>query len=351
LFGSIINSVCSFFRAARVSFDRRPINVLICPGLNFNKMMIMFVLEAADRYDRHADADPVLVTELAFDAASDLAVFLSRREITCESEIPNWGDLFTSKWSDLASRVHTVASHIARESIAINNLPHLDVKRKPILKTCASVATLAARTVAYCCALEITDTTVVDPMYKSLNESLNKYFTEHFRLQDIADDAYFLNPDVSTLTQMNLAINNATMTLLNMERQPSFNSTAISNVEAIVARDNHEAALKERDAVTELLKHINQRSAHSAQKLVSNAESCVEFTKVEAAAAEAMDAFHRQTDHRSSRVGEPHTPSGGKSRRKSRKNVKKNTRRNKKFRKSSKTKKRRRCYSRKNGRQ
>ena len=346
IFGSIINSFCSFFRSARVSFDTKPNkNVLIFRGQNIiTKMIIMFVLEAAERYDRNVDiaaakalayaevdadavadavADLVLCSKLAFDAAFQLKFLFPDGKLTFK-------DLTSDKLDNIAVLMLNSASIIAIESDAISHSPigpahgtisENKILKITILKNCANVATMAARIVAYCCALKFNSR----PMDTATFGYTDKYFRTYFSNRNFSDNQYFnggIKDDV--LNEMKEKVKDATMELLNMglARDHLF-TTAIDRVEAIVASENSEAAKKELDLLRAL-------PASESEKYLSNAEKRVQFTQNE------VDFYRR----RRSMAG------AGKSRRKSRKNVKKNTRRNKKFRVSSKTKKQRRGYSR-----
>ena len=359
IFGSIINSFCSFFRSARVSFDTKPNkNVLIFRGQNIiTKMMIMFVLEAAERYDRNvaiaaakalayaefaadvdadAVADLVLCSKLAFDAAFQLKFLFPDGKLTFK-------DLTSDKLDNIAVLMLNSASIIAIESDAISHSPigpahgtisENKILKITILKNCANVATMAARIVAYCCALKFNSR----PMDTATFGYTDKYFRTYFSIRNFSDNQYFnggIKDDVlNEMKEMKEKVKDATMELLNMglARDHLF-TTAIDRVEAIVASENSEAAKKDRDLIRVL-------PASESEKYLSNAEKRVQFTQNEVDFYGGIMA------------------GGGKSRRKSRKNVKKNTRRNKKFRVSYKTKKqrrgysrRRRSYSRKNGRQ
>ena len=367
IFGSIINSFCSFFRSARVSFDTKPNkNVLIFRGQNIiTKMMIMFVLEAAERYDRNvaiaaakalgnddvdadAVADLVLCSKLAFDAAFQLKFLFYYEEHIVEHDPLSVSGLTLL---DLKYLIGRKASRALYFSQKIHELSESFLKTKTKTKTetetkiieltnCAYLATMAARIVAYCCALRnlgikllVSDPSTLlarldgyDNCLKYKPNPLGGYYLDiNLTKPDSDSDSIITNKtDVKT----------STMELLNMglARDHLF-TTAIDRVEAIVASENSEAAKKDLDLISAL---------PELEKYLSNAKKRVQFTQNEV-------EFYG---------GGRIMAGAGKSRRKSRKNVKKNTRRNKKFRMSSKTKKqrrgysrRRRSYSRKNGRQ
>ena len=342
IFGSIINSFCSFFRSARVSFDidinigTKRTNVLICGGINFKKMMIMFVLEAAERYECYAnngfdgfsadDDDLVFVTNLASDAAYQLNFLLPDRKLFASRLAPR---LLAPR---LASQALTHASVIARESDAINKLPYIQ-NRKIVLRTCANVAIMVARIVAYCCALIITDKSVMNPLFL---EYIDDFYRKYLPHNNFVDNENFYSNELDDINYFKQTVNDDTMTLLD-SNSPLF-TTAISEVEAIVARYNREAEEKQHVAVTQLLTREPIKSAaaaEAAEQLVSNAGERLRFTFED---SKAISTFYD--------LPPPLPMTAGSSRRKSRKNAKKNTRRNKKFHMSSKTKKqRRRGYS------
>ena len=251
--------------------------------------------------------------------------------------------LTSDKLDNIAVLMLNSASIIAIESDAISHSPigpahgtisENKILKITILKNCANVATMAARIVAYCCALKFNSR----PMDTATFGYTDKYFRTYFSNRNFSDNQYFnggIKDDV--LNEMKEKVKDATMELLNMGLDGDhLFTTAIDRVEAIVASDNSEAAKKE-------LELLHALPASVSEKYLSNAKNRVQFTQNE-------DAFYQSIT--------TIKPGGGSSRRKSRKNVKKNTRRNKKFRMSSKTKKqrrgysrRRRSYSRKNGRQ
>ena len=413
--GSIMNSVCSLFRSARVSFDTKPdpdtprTNIIIIgSGLNCRKMLIMFVLEAADRYDRRvdavaaaaavgagagADADAlVLVTNFALDAALQLT-FLFKYE-KYSFKLP----LFTSSLSAgpaakkgrITSSEHNV-DNIASYVCFCANLIHkkmLDIKESSIeitkLINCAYLTTMAARIVAYFCALKIMK--MDDLIFYQLTSDFWSQYIKKRGLEGVympIDDEVDLNKLNLLKNPLKELVNGNIMPLLTdsaandthpsplspespaIDTHPPFSTENFVGLENIVSKKNVLAAKDELNTVNEILQPVIEKpndrklllNAHEEPddpKLLLNAEHAFQLllkarNNFEAMKKLCMPAAMRppptHTFHRMSRVG-------GSSRNKSRKNFKKNTRLNKKFRMSSKTKtkkQRRRSYSRKIG--
>jgi hypothetical protein len=386
--GSIMNSVCSFFRSARVSFDTKPdpdtgrINIIIGSGLNFRKMLIMFVLEAADRYDRRVDAANddadalVLVTNFALDAAFQLKFLFhyERRIVT----LPITSSSLPSTTPDMKRRVavagpdfapltipegtksnhlDNIASHVCFCAELIHSeIPKIEKSSKDQrekiseLINCAYLVTMAARIVAYCCALIIMN--AVDKDFERLTSDYSHSYIKPGGLKGV----YLPNVDKVNLAQLKALkefVNTNTIPLLR-----PFSTKTFVDLENIVSENNVLAAKGELNTVEEILQPtikehklkpddpVLSSKARGALLLLSNAKNNFEATR-------NLCSRLRTTSYSNVR-----SSNGGSSRNKSRKNVKKNTRRNKKFRMSSKTKKQRRrgysrrrlSYSRKNSR-